>query len=183
MPIMIHHFSDIRPGQFLKLPNFVLEKLFQSPQLQVDDEDFLFNLVVDLIGRDPSRKTLLKSIYFPGVSSFRLINFFTNFPPEEIDSDLFESLKTRLFCEVYLPNSIPPSRWRNSLTPRSKEEIESIFQFLQEHFHRTTNPVQLIQSVINEKEKMKKILEEMKTKTQNEFNQFKILKTFLKSIG
>jgi hypothetical protein len=93
------------------MSNFVLEKLFQSTQLQVDNEDILFDLVVDLIGRDPNRKILLRTIFFTGVSSSRLINYFNTFPVEEIDSDLFESLKIRLFCDVFQPNSVPSSRW------------------------------------------------------------------------
>jgi hypothetical protein len=142
--ILIQHFSGIRPEQFLKLSNFVLEKVFQSPQLQVDNEDFLFDLAVDLIGRDPNRKSLLKTIYFPGVSVSRLFNFFNNFPAEEIDSDLFESLKTRLFCEVYQSNSLPSKRWRNHPTILSKEEIDKIFQMIQDHLHQTKNPLHLL---------------------------------------
>jgi hypothetical protein len=62
--ILLDHFSEIRPDQFLNLSNFVLEKLFQSPQLQIDNKDILFNLVVELIDRDPNRKSLFKTIYF-----------------------------------------------------------------------------------------------------------------------
>jgi hypothetical protein len=101
MAILIHHFSEIKPEQFLKLSNLVLEQLFQSSQLQVEDEDTLFDLVADLIGRDPNRKSLLKTIYFPGVSSSRLTNYFNIFSAEDIDSDLFESIKTHLFCDIF----------------------------------------------------------------------------------
>jgi hypothetical protein len=69
--------------------------LFQSPQLQVDNEDFLFDLVVDLIGQNPNRKSLLRTIYFSGVSVSCLFNFFNKFLAEEIDPNFFESLKTR----------------------------------------------------------------------------------------
>jgi hypothetical protein len=41
--ILIVHFSEIRIEQFLKVLNMILEQLFQSPQLQVDNEDILFD--------------------------------------------------------------------------------------------------------------------------------------------
>jgi hypothetical protein len=151
LEILIQHFPEIRPDQFLKFSNFVLEKLLQSPKLQVDNEDILFNLIVELITRDSSRKILLKSIYFPAVSTSHLINFFNSFPAEEVDSDLFESLKTRLFCEVLQPNSLPPFRWRNHPTFRSKEDIDQIFKLLQDHFHETSNPVEMIKVKKNDK--------------------------------
>jgi hypothetical protein len=144
LAILIHHFSDIRLDQFLKLSNFVLEQLFQSPQFQIDNENILFNLVVDLIGRDPNRKILLKLIYFPYVSTPLLINFFANLPVEEIDSDLFDSLKARLFCEVCILNSLLSSRWRNAPSLRSREEIEDIFNISQDHFLKTSNLVESI---------------------------------------
>jgi hypothetical protein len=147
MEILIGHFSEIRFDQFLKIPNMILEQLFQSPQLQVDHEDILCDLVIDLIGRDPNRKSLLKLIYFPGVSSSHLINYFNNFRAEEIDYNLFESIKIQLFCDVLKPDSLPASRWLNPLTLRSKGEIDEIFKLIQIHFHQTSNPVQPIQFV------------------------------------
>jgi hypothetical protein len=125
--IIIEHFSKIKLEQFLKLSNFVLEQLFQSPQFQIDHEDISFDLVTDLITRDPNRKSLLKIIYFPGVSTTRLINYFIDYSFEEIDFDLFESIKVRLFCEVFQPNNLPSSRWRNPQTFRSKEQMDEIF--------------------------------------------------------
>jgi hypothetical protein len=83
LEILIQHFSQIRLDQFLKLSNFVLENFLQSPKLQIDKEDILFNLIVELITRDSSRKILLKSIYFPAVSTSHLINFFNSFPAEK----------------------------------------------------------------------------------------------------
>jgi hypothetical protein len=75
LTILAQQFSEIRIDQFLELSNFVLEKLFQSSQLLLDNEDTLFDLVVELIGRDPNRKVLFKFIYFPGVSTAHLMQF------------------------------------------------------------------------------------------------------------
>jgi hypothetical protein len=110
----------------------------------------------------------LKSIFFSGVSVSLLIKFFKNFLVEEVDSDLFGSLKIRLFGDVLLTSSLPPSsRWRNHTTFLSKEEIEDIFNMLQNHFHQSKNPADLIQSLIKENQDMKKTIEEMRKKKLN----------------
>jgi hypothetical protein len=167
MALLTRHFSEISIDQFLKLSNFILEKLFQSSQFQVENEDVLFNLVADLIGRDSKRKILLKLIYFPSVSTEHIVNFFSNFPADEIDSDLFESIKTRLFCDIFQPNSLPPSRWRSPPAFRSKEEIDKIFQLLQDYFQETSNPVELIKTLLRENEKMKNQLKNVKNEKED----------------
>jgi hypothetical protein len=47
LSIVLNHFAEMRIDQFLRLSHSVLEKLLQSPQLQVENEDFLFNLVTE----------------------------------------------------------------------------------------------------------------------------------------
>jgi hypothetical protein len=61
LSILINHFSEIRFEQFLKLSNFILEHLFQSPQFQIDNEDILFSLVADLIEKDSKRSESISS--------------------------------------------------------------------------------------------------------------------------
>jgi hypothetical protein len=152
---------------FNKLPIFILENLFQSPQFQIEHEDILFTLVVGLIKKDPNRKSLLKFIYFPTVSTSLLINYFSNFSVEDIDSALFESIKTRFFCDVIMPTSLSfKSRWQNLPTSHTKEEIEEIFQLLRNHFHHTANPAELIGTLFRENEEMKNQLQI--TQSENE---------------
>jgi hypothetical protein len=129
--IVIHRFSKIILEQYLKLSNSVLEQLFQSPQFQIDHEDILFDLIVDLIARDPNRKSLFKIIYFLRVSTIRLINYFSDYSFEEIDFDLFEFIKVKLFCEVFQSNNLPSSRWRNSSTFRAKEQMDENLELFQ----------------------------------------------------
>jgi hypothetical protein len=176
--ILIHHFTELNFDQFLKLPNSILEKLFQSAQLQIDNEDILFQLIIQLIERDSNRKVLLKSIFFSGVSSNLLNSFFKNFPVEEVVSGLFESLKARLFCDVLRPRSLPlPSRWRNLSLFHSKEEIENIFKLYQNPFQQSTDSAELIQSLIKENEEMKHQLQEVKSESKEKDEQIFKLET------
>jgi radical SAM superfamily enzyme len=90
---VIQNIEQIEIHQLLCLSNFVLEQIFNSHQLQIENENYLFNLVIELIKKDSNRKVLLKSIFYPGVSSSLLISYFRDFPIEEIDYNLFNSLK------------------------------------------------------------------------------------------
>jgi hypothetical protein len=139
LSIVLNHFAEIRIDQFLRLSNSVLEKLLQSPQLQFENEDFLFNLVVELIRRDSNRKILLKYLFFPGMLSSLLLPFFRDFSVEEIDPDLFESLKIRLLCNTFLLDSFPSSRWQNSPRFLSKNEMDENLELLHDHFQQSAN--------------------------------------------
>jgi predicted RND superfamily exporter protein len=105
----------------------------------------------------------LKSVFYPGVSTSLLISYFNDFPVEEIDSDLFNSLKERIFSDVFLSDSFPSSnRWRNPPKSQSKKEVEQIYQMLQNHFSQLPNPVEQLQTLMNENQEMQITIEETK---------------------
>jgi hypothetical protein len=161
--LVIQSIEQIGIEQLLCLSNFVLEQIFKSDQLQIENEDYLFSLVVRLIEKDSNRKILLNSIFFPGVSSSLLISYFKDYPIEDLDSDLFESLKQRLFCDVLLPTSLPSStRWRKPPKLLSTKEIEDILELLHNHFPQSSNPVEQVEFLIHEKQNSKIEIEEMK---------------------
>jgi DNA gyrase/topoisomerase IV subunit A len=84
---------------------------------------------------------------------------------------------------VLLPSSLPPSsRWRNHTTFLSKEEIEDIFNVLQNHFHQSINPAELIQSLIKENQEITKTIEEMKNQLQNIQNEKEKIENQLQNI-
>jgi hypothetical protein len=95
--IVIQHFDEIRIYEFHFLTNFILETLFSNEEIQYENEDFLFKIVIELIHIDFHRKTLLKLINFSFVSSSLFKEFFEDFPLDEIDLDLFSSFKNRFF--------------------------------------------------------------------------------------
>jgi hypothetical protein len=110
----------------------------------------LFKLIVRLIKADSNKKEYLKIVHFPFVSSPLLIQFFGNFPIEEVDSDLFQSLKMRLFCDIAAPNSEPPmNRWKSFPNFLSREDIEALFSILMEFSVNTANPIEEIHHLIN----------------------------------
>jgi hypothetical protein len=78
----------------------ILEQIFSSKDLKIPNEDFLLTLIFHLIQNDQNKRRLYQFISFPAVSSNVLKHEFSNLRPEEIDSELLEALKTRLFCEI-----------------------------------------------------------------------------------
>jgi hypothetical protein len=128
--LVIQNIEQIEIDQLLCLSNFVLEEIFKSPHLQIENENYLFNLAVQLIERDSNRRILLTFVFFPGVSSSSLVNYFKDYPLEDVDSDLFELLKQRLFCDVLLPSSLPSStRWRNPPNLLSKKRLKIFWNY------------------------------------------------------
>jgi hypothetical protein len=91
--LLIQNIENISIENLNRLPNSILEKIFSSPDFQIINEDYLFNLIIQLINIDQTRKYLLKTIKFPYVSSHLLKSFFENFSVCDLDDDLFESLK------------------------------------------------------------------------------------------
>jgi hypothetical protein len=167
LSILTSHFSEIRIENLNKLPNFILESLFQSPQFQIDNEDILFNLVIDLIKRNPNRKSLLKIIYFPAVSTSLLINYFNNFPVEDIDSNLFESFKARFFCDIIMPNSIPfQLRWEILQHHAQKKKSKKFSSYFKIIFILSTNFAELIKTLFREKEELKNQLQNVQSEKE-----------------
>jgi hypothetical protein len=134
---------------FNLLQNVSLERLFTSKSSKVKNEYILFNLLLQLIQNNPSRKSLLKLISFPVVSSDSLSQYFKNISIDEIDIDLWESLKERLFSDIASPNgNIPSERWESKYRFLTREEIENIFQLLLDIFGEVKNPIDQIKILI-----------------------------------
>lgn len=110
--------------------------MFSSSQLRVPDEDYVFQKVSELIQEDNSKKYLLKFICYSNLSSETLRLFFDSFTPGDIDFDLFECLKERLFCDVSPPlnREKPPHRYQQPQLyfPRSDSQrfVETLDIFL-----------------------------------------------------
>jgi hypothetical protein len=91
--ILIREFENITIEQFQFISNSHFEIILRSLSFQIENEDFLFKLIMKLIEQDSRRKSLLKFIKFSFVSSELLKKYFWNFSVEELDFELFEALK------------------------------------------------------------------------------------------
>jgi hypothetical protein len=78
--ILIKYFDQLTVELLNPLSNIVLNKLFLSPKLIIEDENYLFKLITKLIEINSQRKELLKIIKFEFVSTDLLKEFFEKFP-------------------------------------------------------------------------------------------------------
>jgi hypothetical protein len=142
--------------QFLQFHNFVLVSMFSSKELTIPDEDFMLYLLIEMINRDPNRKILLKVIHFPFISSHLLINFLQDYSIDDLDSDFFERLKQRIFCEIAKSTTeIPSGRWIQNWHCISRKDIEDIFSILLEHDQENENLLDQIKKLIEKNELIK----------------------------
>jgi hypothetical protein len=58
--LLVKQIDNMNLNHFLSLPNSVLESIFTSDQLQIENEDFLLNLILQMNDNDPNRKCLFK---------------------------------------------------------------------------------------------------------------------------
>jgi hypothetical protein len=77
--ILIENFDQITIENFNSFSNIVLMKLFLSPNLIIEDEDYLFELITKLIENNPQTTKLLKTVKFEFVSTDLLKKLVENF--------------------------------------------------------------------------------------------------------
>jgi hypothetical protein len=99
LSLIIQHFNSLTFKDFDKLTNSQLLKIFSSESLQIENEDYLLDLIMNMINKDKNRMILLQTIRFEFVSSHLLKSLFNYIFNDEIDFELFESLKKRLFTD------------------------------------------------------------------------------------
>jgi hypothetical protein len=141
---LIQNIENISIENLNRLPNSLLEKIFSSPDLQIVNEDFLFDRICQLIHIDKNKKYLLKTVKFPYVSSHLLKDFFGNFSVYDLDEDLFEPLKNRIFCDIFSPSSPPAlTRWKEKPILLSLKEISNENQKLKKENELLKNSLRL----------------------------------------
>jgi hypothetical protein len=129
--ILIHNFNSLTIEQLNCLCDSALIQIFSSDQLQIDNEDYLFSLIKQLIDKDSKKISLLKTLRFHYLSSNLVLDVFNKVPLDELDSDLFLILIQQMFTRTIQqdqpirqyqnPNQIPLLEQNEQL----KKEIEN----------------------------------------------------------
>jgi hypothetical protein len=160
LSLIIQNFNLISFDDFKRLPNSYLLKIFSSESLQIEDEDYLFEMVVQLINEDKNRFVLLQNVHIEFVSSHLLKSFFENISNDEIDFELFESFKKRIFLD-YSDQSRFEKRWRTKPKVLSQHEISEIFEILNSNFDEMNNPIDHIKLLIEQNKQLRAEIEEL----------------------
>jgi hypothetical protein len=123
--ILIQNFTSLTIDQLCCLSNSSLEQNFSSNQLQIENEDYLFGLVKHLIEIDPKKRSLLKTLHFDYISSELAVDYFQQFPVDELDSDLFQNLIQQIFSSPIRQNQ-SIHQYRNQQKIPFIEEIQNL---------------------------------------------------------
>jgi hypothetical protein len=165
LAVIIQNFHLVSFDNLQKLSNLHLLKIFSSELFQIENEDHFFQLIRKMIDEDKNRKVLLKTVHFEFVSSHFLKKFFENIPIDEIDFELFESLKKRLFSD-YSGQKQFANRWRTKPKILSETEASDILELLQSYFEEERNPLKQIKSLIEQIKQLKKDNESLQKRNQ-----------------
>lgn len=154
--ILVQNIENLSLDDLDSLTNSQLFQLFTSPKLKIENEDFLFQMTTKLIERNSSRKFLLNSIQFEFVSANLLKQYFENIYLDDIDFDLFESLKKRLFCEIIVSHSDPIlDRYKSKPKIVSSGELQELYQIFNSFFEEEGNPVHQAKLLIQQIQMLK----------------------------
>jgi hypothetical protein len=106
------------PFDFLKSLSFsTLESIFSSSTLKIPNEDFLFELISALVSEDKRFSRLFRFVYLPKVSGNLVKKVFMNIEVEDIDKDLLEFFKTKLFLDIPFDQNHSSSNRYEAATP------------------------------------------------------------------
>lgn len=144
------HFSEIPFSTISHFSIQVLETILNSNQLRVRNENQLFLMVQKLAKFDQKYFRLLTYIQFPFVDPILLRKFFQNFPFEDLDQQLFDQIKIRLFCEV-IPNKIGNmDRWLETPILFDSEEVKLLLNLLDSFVGSNGNRVLTLNEIISQ---------------------------------
>jgi hypothetical protein len=178
--ILIQQFDHITQEQFKFISNSHFELILKSEELKIENEDFLFQLIISLIKEDSNRRSLLKFVQFSFVSSQLIQEYFCNFSIDEIDFELFEALKCGLFHVVFGKESGHSlNRWRNQtklITKQENEEISNENSELRNALKQSQNENSELKNTLKQKEtenlELKNALKQKETENMELKNKF-----------
>jgi hypothetical protein len=113
-----------------------------------------------MIEKDKSRTILLQTIHFEFVSSHLLKTFFDSIQIDEIDYELFESLKKRLFTD-YSDQEKLSNRWKSKPNFLSQTETSELLDILGSYFNKEVNPIEATKLLVKQNRKLKQDVESL----------------------
>lgn len=94
--------------------------------LKVKSENWLFLLLLQLVKEEPNRKILFSKIKYEYIQVELLQHFIPGLHSDDIDSELFNSFKGRLLCEVTPHQKSISNRWENQNQKFQTDDISKI---------------------------------------------------------
>jgi hypothetical protein len=127
LSFLVNNFERISFEYFDEMSNEQVQILFSSSEIQMENEDFLFEIILNMIEKKFSRIILIQSVFLGFVSYSLLKEFIENIPIDKVYFEIFEMLQERLYSEC--PSNYS-DRWRNQKSILSGEEFSEIDQLI-----------------------------------------------------
>lgn len=123
-------FSEIPISTISQFSIQALENILNSVQLRIKNENQLFLIILNLAEVDKKYLRLLTYVKFPFVNPKLLRKFFDHLSFEDLDQQLFDQIKNRLYCDI-IPNPIENlDRWLEPPILFDIEEIKLLLNLL-----------------------------------------------------
>jgi hypothetical protein len=168
LTIFIQNISTYSEHDLNLIPLDVLERIFSSQDLVIQNEDAIFALITNLINEDRNKLPLLKYIFFPAVSSHLMMPFFKKFPFEDLDFNFFETFKHFFECDVTKLNfDIDYKRWSDQPKFLTKNDFQEIFEIYDRKLQKDQNVADLIRLMIKDHQKLKNDFQNQNNEIEN----------------
>lgn len=132
-----NNFEEIDKEEIKRFPIFILEQILNEDTLKINDEDSLFNFVLELYEEDHSYSPLFEYVLFNNISEKSLEAFIDKFNIEDINSKIWDQI-----CIRILQSKIPKlndARYLKPKRPKGKvfdyesgKEFKGVFHHIQE---------------------------------------------------
>lgn len=130
------HFNDLDKERIRHLPAEILEKILGNKNLQISDEDSLFDFVLSLYKSDNSYSYLFEYVIFSNISEKSLELFINSFSIEDINNRIWNRICSRLLPSKE-EQAASESRYTNTKPSKQEfkyvegNEFHGIFDYLQ----------------------------------------------------
>jgi hypothetical protein len=156
LTLLSSNFFKIEFPSLSSLPPSILHEIFSCPTLRVRTENEFCQVIEQLISINEGNKILLSDLDFRFLCVESVRRVLSRIEAEDIDSDLFEALKQRLFCSVHVESEdIPKQRYTESPNVHTSEEHHSVFRLVESFFKSREDLSSKLETHFSEHERMK----------------------------
>jgi uncharacterized membrane protein YqhA len=110
--------------------------------------------VINLIEENKNRMILFQTVHLEFVSSQLLKRFLRNIENDEIDFELFEAMKKRLFTDYSIQEKLS-KRWKSQPQHLSETETDELLNIFNSHFENEKSSVEQAKLLIEQIQQLK----------------------------
>lgn len=123
------HFDELPKEKLTKLNATIIESIINVPTLKIEEEDNLFNFILELYSKDHQYSSLFEHVIFQNLSEKALSEFIDHFNIEFMNTSLWKNI-----CKCLLPSKKPKiNKERYTKQAKLSFEIEGIMKYLNQN--------------------------------------------------